>query len=577
MLKGQATNGGLSIFQKLALGLMLMFLSIVVIFWWIYQLNVKDIQTELRNNKLGEVKFMTSQLSNQFEQILMNAIILSEDQTVRGYPYVLERGDDYSKYEMKLAIIEKLALNSASTSWNNTVILYYPDQRETVSSDPSFSFQKFELPDEPLNQWTIHMEADGEGYYSHLTKGHLGPLYIETRISLDNLRKMMQQYTSGTPLLYDAHQMIAIRNEGSSDLAQADSWILPLIQGNSGFITLEENQAEYLLSYMKLDMLELYFIDYHPITQLIKPISRNNTLFVIALVALLLISLIYSLILHNQVRTPIIGLRKAIDRFDRGDYSSRVVSMHTKEFGMLGKSFNRMAEHTQFLIEQVLLGDLSIQEARLKQYQAQINPHFLYNCLNYIQSKASIKDHAAVTAMTLELASYCRYINKIEDIDSTLQEELNFVKHYLSIMHMRKKTINYTIEVDGSLSFIRLPRMILQPLVENCIKHGIEPSMLPGLIEIKAEEDAQDIRIYIRDNGVGISEERLAVIANHMEEFMHHPEDAIGTGIRNVNQRLRLYFGKSSGLALQRPPSGGTCYIITIQKREEKHAANIVS
>lgn len=133
----------LSIFQWLSFVLMLMLLIIVGAFWLIYRLNVKDIQNELRKNKMYEVEFMTSQLSTQFEQVLTNTITLSQDQSVRGYPYILKFGDQYSKYEMKLTIIDKLALNTASTSWKNTVILYYEDEKETVSSDSSFSFSTF--------------------------------------------------------------------------------------------------------------------------------------------------------------------------------------------------------------------------------------------------------------------------------------------------------------------------------------------------------------------------------------------------------------------------------------------------
>ncbi|WP_440111499.1 sensor histidine kinase [Paenibacillus sp. QZ-Y1] len=555
----------LSIFQKLALSLILMFILIVLIFWWIYQLNVKDIQRELQKNKLGEVRFMSSQLSNQFEQVLMNSLTLSEDQSVRGYTYVLEYGDDFAKYKAKLELIDKLALNSASTSWNNTIILYYPEQKDTVSSDPGFSFSPFAMPEDPLNQWTLHMNPDGTGYYSHLTKEQRGPLYIEIRISLTVLQKMMTEYTSGTPMLYDSYYHKAIRGARSLHLAAADSLVTPQIQDASGYFDISFQGRDYFISYMKVSILDLYFIDYHPTSQLTHSISRNNTLFVLALIALFVISLVYSLALRNQVQQPIIRLRKAIQRFDRGDFSSRVGDIQTLEFRLLAHSFNRMAENTQTLIEQVLLGEISVKEARLKQYQAQINPHFLYNCLNYIQSKSSIRDYESVTAMTLELASYCRYIHRIEDMNSTLDEELNFVNHYLSIIHMRKKFITFNINVPDNLRSIRVPRMILQPLVENGVKHGIEPSMNSGQITIRAEEDDAAIRISVADNGVGMSAERLELIRRHMDEFTQ-PEEQIGTGVRNVHQRLQLTYGKCSGLSIHSSASQGTMYIIIIQK-----------
>ncbi|PYE45444.1 histidine kinase [Paenibacillus barcinonensis] len=565
-----------SIFQKLAVGLILMFVLIILIFWWIYQLNVQETQRELQKNKLGEVRFMSSQLSNQFEQVLVNALTLAEDQSVRGYTYVLRYGNDFAKYKAKLELIEKLALNSASTSWNNTIILYYPDEQDTVSSDPQFSFRPFAMSKEPLDRWMLHMNQDGTGYYSHLTKGHRGPMYIEIRISLDVLQKMMSEYTSGTPMLYDARFERAIRGTGSAQLAGADAEVLPHIRNESGTFEISFQHTNYFISFMKASILDLYFIDYHPTDQLRQSISSNNTWFVLALVVMLLLSLFYILALRNQVQQPIIRLRKAIDRFDRGDYSSRVDETQIFEFKILGRSFNRMAENTQTLIEQVLLGELSVKEARLKQYQAQINPHFLYNCLNFIQSKSSIKDYESVTAMTLELASYCRYIHRIEDQDSTLGEELRFVNHYMSIIHMRKQSITFETDVPSPLLSIRIPRMILQPLVENGVKHGIEPSMASGQITIHAEQNQEDIRIFVQDNGVGMSADRLARIRAHMDEFTR-PEEQIGTGIRNVNQRLKLTYGKRSGLSVDSSLYEGTRCIITIHKEDIADASDPVS
>lgn len=561
----------MSLFKKLILALLLMFLAIVVIFWWIYQLNVKDIQQELRNNKLGEVRFVTSQLNAQFEQILLNVQTLSEDQTVREYPYALVYGDDYSRYEAKLTLIDKLALNSASTAWNNRVVLYYPEYKQTVTLDNRLASESFELPSGKYNQWTILPDPDGVDDYVLLTSGRRSPLIIETRVSLDNLRKLLSQYTSGNPLLYNPRLDKVIRTDDKTQLAAADSRILPRLQDDSGYFHETIDGTNFLITYMRSEFSDLYFVDYHPVSSLTEPLRRNNMWFVGAIVALLAVSIAYSLTLRRQVERPVYKLRKAIDRFDRGDYTSRVEPIPSKEFQLLGSSFNRMAENTQVMIEQILLGELAVKEARLRQYQSQINPHFLYNCLNYIQSKASIADHQAVTEMTLQLAAYYRYIHKVEEADASLEEELSFVESYLSILHMRKKSITYDIDVPDQLRRRRMPRMILQPLVENCIQHGIEPALDPGSIKIRAGMGEGGWWITVADNGIGMEPERLALIARHMEEFTR-TESRIGVGVRNVNQRLKLYGGNGSGLAIASELGVGTTYTITIEQQEEDNA-----
>ena len=561
----------ISLFKKLVLALLLMFLAIVIIFWWTYQLNVKDIQQELRENKLGEVRFVTTQLTSQFEQILFNVQTLSEDQSVRQYPYALVYGDDYSRYEAKLTLIDKLALNSASTSWNNTIVLYYPEYKQKVTLNNQLAALPFELPQGTYNEWFIQKNLDGEDDYVLLTSGRRSPLIIETRLSLDTLRRLLSQYTSGNPLLYNPRLDRVIHADASLEPNAIDSHILSRIQDNSGYFHEMIGGTNYLVTYMRSELSDFYFVDFHPVSALTEPIRRNNRFFVASLIALLVISILFSLMLRRQVERPVHKLRKAIDRFDRGEYQSRVEPISSHEFHLLGSSFNRMAENTQVMIEQILLGELAVKEARLRQYQSQINPHFLYNCLNYIQSKASIADHQSVTEMTLQLATYYRYIHKVEDASATVEEELAFVESYLSIVHMRKKSITFHIEVPQPIRQLRMPRMILQPLVENCVQHGIEPDLKPGRIEIRATQYDNLLQITIEDNGVGIEAERLKLITGHMEEFTV-TEHRIGVGVRNVNQRLKLYCGSRSGLSIASEQGMGTTYTITMEQQEDEHA-----
>ncbi|QCT01040.1 integral membrane sensor signal transduction histidine kinase [Paenibacillus algicola] len=564
----------LSIFQKLFYFLLFMVAIFVIAFWYINSLNLKVIQTEVNKNKMNDMRFITSQLTTQFEQVLMNTMTLSQDSTVRSFPEAIKSGDRYARYENKIAIMDKLALNSASTTWNNTVILYYPNEKEMISSVNSFSFSSFKLPDDRYHEWTIHMENPEAGYYSYIMRSPFSVLLIEVRISLENITKMVEQYNSGTPLLYDSAQNTFITKD-SGLLQDAYPAMAQQIQGLSGSFSLRDQGTAYVVNYMKSDELDLYFIDYHPKSQYTQQISRNNQYFLYAVLMVLGGVICYTLLLRKQVQQPVQALRTAINRFDRGDLSSRVDSLDANEFSVLGNSFNRMAENTQRLIEQVLLIEIEVKEAKLRQYQAQINPHFLFNCLNYIQSKASVKDHESVTAMTLHLGSYCRYIHKIELVDATLMEEFTFVKHFLSIVQLRKREIAFDIHISESLYDERVPRMILQPLVENCVKHGIEPGMQSGIVSIRTEPMKHGFEIVIEDNGVGMTEERTLAIQRHMDDVI--PQDgALGAGIRNVHQRLRLYYGKNSGLIIESTPFKGTCYRIQIQKGDDEHAADFI-
>lgn len=126
------------------------------------------------------------------------------------------------------------------------------------------------------------------------------------------------------------------------------------------------------------------------------------------------------------------------------------------------------------LIEQVYLEQLRAKDAHLKQLQSQINPHFLYNCLFFIKSKAVVGDTDSVEAMALNLGEYYRYITKTDHSLTTLQDELKLLENYLEIQNLRKQRISYEMDIAEDLLGLQIPRLLIQPLVENSIIHGIE-------------------------------------------------------------------------------------------------------
>jgi two-component system sensor histidine kinase YesM len=288
---------------------------------------------------------------------------------------------------------------------------------------------------------------------------------------------------------------------------------------------------------------------------------------------LLVFGVIASYYLYRNLQVPIQELVRHVRRIERGDYSSRISMKGGSEFSFLFFRFNEMAETVQNLLERVYEEQIRSREAMLKQLQSQINPHFLYNCLFYIKNMARLGDEESVVAMALNLGEYFRYTTRMNKETALFQEELDVVVNYLEIQNLRMKRIAYQIEVPEPIRMLVIPRLMLQPIVENAVIHGIEPIDGKGEIRIRGEVHEGEYRVVVEDNGVGLDDDQLSQLQIRLE--LPEEEVSASYGLWNVNQRLKLMFAPGSGLLVSRSPLGGLA--VTVVMKLEKEESRRVS
>jgi two-component system sensor histidine kinase YesM len=278
---------------------------------------------------------------------------------------------------------------------------------------------------------------------------------------------------------------------------------------------------------------------------------------------LLVLSIGAALLLYRKVQVPIQRLMRGLQQIRKGQLSTRIPVDHSRdEFAYLTQSFNHMAEQIQELIEKVYEERIRSREATLKHLQSQINPHFLYNCLFYIKNMTQLGNREAVIAMSLSLGDYYRYITRDENDMTTVEEEIRLLDNYLSIQQMRTNRLSYEIAVPQELMQQHIPRLLIQPIVENAVIHGIEPMEGSGHIVVTgmAAQEQMDGRQYTRyslfvdNDGVTLTPEEIAGLEREINEPMG---EEIGTGTWNVHQRLVTRYGHSSGLHFASIPYGG--------------------
>jgi two-component system sensor histidine kinase YesM len=213
-----------------------------------------------------------------------------------------------------------------------------------------------------------------------------------------------------------------------------------------------------------------------------------------------------------------------------------------------------MSRQIQDLIENVLNEKLRAREATLKQLQAQINPHFLYNCLGYIINMAQMKDEEAVVSMAYNLSAYYRYTTRMERQTASLDEEIRLIVNYLDIQKLRNGRIYYRIDIPEEMLNQQVPRLMLQPIVENAVIHGVGKSYSSGEIRISGEMSNGYCRIYIDDDGPGMNQDLQEALNRKMRQPL---QEEMGCGLWNTSQRVIHQFGDNSYLNFTKSPLGG--------------------
>ena len=276
------------------------------------------------------------------------------------------------------------------------------------------------------------------------------------------------------------------------------------------------------------------------------------------------ISILLSLFIAQRISRPIRQLRNSMRQVEQGNFNIRTDIQSSNEIGELGRDFNIMVVEIEKLLLRITEQQELKRKSELKALQMQINPHFLYNTLDSIIWMAEAGKQQDVIAMSSALARLFRLsISKGKEIID-IGSEVEHVRNYLTIQKIRyKDKLDYRIEVPDEIKTYKTVKIILQPLVENAIYHGIKNKDGPGLIIIGGIKNQSMIELFVRDDGVGMDEKTLHLLLERLKSneniqpsesnFLHS-----GLGVHNVDERIKLYFGPNYGLHYESSEDVGT-------------------
>lgn len=287
---------------------------------------------------------------------------------------------------------------------------------------------------------------------------------------------------------------------------------------------------------------------------------------IVVLLCIIFTAILY-LFISERLTRPIRNLKEKMKQAEQGNFIDVEARCDNKdEIGDLYGSFNKMINNIIQLIEDNKKEQQALKKAELKALQAQINPHFLYNTLDAIVWMTETNKNDKVVEITKAFSSFFRIALSKGNEWITLSEEIEHTRSYLIIQGMRYSDIlTYQIDVEDSILNCRILKLILQPIVENALYHGIKNKRTPGLIRVSAGRiNGSRLCLEVIDNGNGMTKERLKEVVAYVNDDSLSSKKGEGYGLRNVNQRIKLYYGRQYGLTIDSEYKEGTRISIII-------------
>jgi len=344
--------------------------------------------------------------------------------------------------------------------------------------------------------------------------------------------------------------------------------------GSQGEKTIAVGGSKYLASFVRMDSEPWAIVSLTPLKDLTGTIDEINRVIVYFLIGYLICCVGVVLYITASFTQPIVRLVRYMRKLESGDYQQHIPpSRRQDEVGWLYRGFSSLIRKIEGLIVDASRAERDKKELEFQVLSHQINPHFLYNTLESIRWKAEKHGAGEVAKMVAALGNLLRLsLNQGKEI-TTLGRELEQVKAYVQIEQARMgQPIRILYGVDDELKELPFLRLLLQPLIENAIQHSIRNDFESGKILISARREGGDIAIDIIDNGGGIPPEALAKLDMEEPPGGRSTASAKGVGLRNVNNRLKLYFGEGYRLQIETGPEFGTKIALRhpILDKEEK-------
>ncbi|OAB32968.1 cache domain-containing sensor histidine kinase [Paenibacillus glacialis] len=385
---------------------------------------------------------------------------------------------------------------------------------------------------------------------------------VQMNMDLEAVNRLLASRLSGDIdgyyLINEDYSIVA-----STDVKHENQMMSDIIGGSvafendQGYLELTIDHTSYLLTYDKITALDWHVLHLVPSSELLKENQVIPRIIIITIIITFFLCAGMAYLFSRHIIIPIRKLSRLMSRVKVEDFTAHINVSGNDEITQLGLSFNKMLERLRELISEVYTAKLNKKEAELKAFQAQINPHFLYNTLDTIYWMSRMEKAFETSELVQALSKLFRLsLNSGREI-TTVRDEVEHLRNYVVIQQKRyEEMIDFQISVDEETLNCHTVKLILQPFVENAIVHGIEKKGESGTIRVEIKREQDFLVYYISDSGDGVDLEEIHCL---LEQY---GENNKGFAVKNINDRIQLYYGKQYGIEFMNQPEGTVVKVV---------------
>ncbi|CAM4498563.1 MAG: histidine kinase [Paenibacillus macerans] len=557
-----------TIFLRLIITFLLIMLPILLSAVYLYHWVVQTASADITKTAAAQTAFYLTDLENEIERIKLLQFSLLEDDNLNELALAWETMATIDRTENMNSLMKRLYTVQNSSMYIKDVSVHIATIDRTMSAlggVRGFEAERYREIRSVFGGGSQVIEWNGGLFLGAMkqrgTKGAEPLFTVQIELDPQKLQEALAQFNtypgSGTLLLSDSAKVALASGTGELSKAGAPFYIReirPDAAGKTAKLLIAGNRY-YAVQAHSADLgLSIYRFIPEQVVQ--KPLSKFYKWAWVFAACALGIFAAFALSTYKFIHKPMLTLVKSFRRMEQGDLSIYIAHESKDEFRYLYGRFNQMVENLRSLIDQVYKQKIMAQRAELKQLQSQINPHFLYNSFFILNTMAKTGDTERIEQFTTLLGEYFEFVTRNASDLVALEQEIHHARMYAEIQELRfSRRIQVRFDpLPDELRSIPVPRLIVQPIIENAFKHSLEKKVKDGLIAVRFEKASSQVRIIVEDNGDRLADEALKRIRKALHDVRDQAET---TGMVNIHRRIRITFGEDSGLQTERSELGG--------------------
>ncbi|MCD9025560.1 sensor histidine kinase [Cohnella silvisoli] len=558
------------IFLKLWTTFLAILIPIYVIAFFMSKSGVDIMRQQIFHLMEQKSAYFVSSMDSEFERISRLQLEFLGDSDLQDLSNRSETLKVYERTKAYNDLLTKLKTLASSSRYIKEAFVLMPHDNRRLSSINGYS----EMDPAEFESFSGQKKftSSGLSYMNNHVYFNLGfpqlsssTFLLVIEISLDKIREEIQNpNTIGDGLAYiksnDDGPAITVSSFDRDSNGELLAGVKATEEGTVIHVQ-DKSYLRFVEGFKSVNWSYVMLVDEEKVLQPVLPFKR--WLWILSALSVIVVFVV-SLSLLRVIHKPMLKLLKAFRQIETGQFDVHLQHRTRDEFNYVYDQFNQTVIRLNVLVKQVYEQTIRSQRSELKQLQSQINPHFFYNSLYILYRMAQEEDYEGVSAMSKHLGDYFKFITQNKSDVVSLDKEIQHAAVYVSIQQLRfHDRIVFQFDIEGPVDKWEVPRLIIQPFLENAIVHGHEQTIRDGRVDVRIRCDESVLVIEIEDNGEGVESNLL----QEWERKLRTQDETDDHALWNVHRRLQLRYGETSGIRLQAGGTGGLLVTITINRK----------